>query len=126
MRKTSCFSRLEAHCKKIGHGQQNAQLFSHLTDDLIHDILEKAERQAKEAMSILGIAAKLDKNKMFETRPITKNIHEVDDDDSDIDHEEEMETKNQNIDTIVDKTDIQKLREVAIVDASVVKKVKPQ
>ena len=62
---------------------------------------------------------------MFETRPITKNIHKVDDDDSDIDHEE-METKNQNIDTIVDKTDIQKLHEVAIVDASVVKKVKPQ
>ena len=62
MRKTSRFSRLEANCKKIGHGQQNAKLFSHLTDDLIHGILEKAEQQAKEAMSILGMAAELDKN----------------------------------------------------------------
>lgn len=77
------FPRLEAHRKKIGHGQQNTQTFSHLTDDLIHDILKKAEQRAKEAMDILGMAADLDKNKMLDTPPINKNIHEVEKDDSD-------------------------------------------
>ena len=80
------FPRLEAHHKKIGHGRQRAQSFSYLTDEFIYNTLKTAEKRAKEAVSILGMAEDLERKKMFETPPISKSIHEneVEDDDSDI------------------------------------------
>lgn len=55
------FPRLEIHHKKVGHGKQEAQFFNQLTEKAIYAVLERAENQAKEAITILSMADEMKK-----------------------------------------------------------------
>jgi hypothetical protein len=130
--------RVEVHHKKVGHGLYQQQPFQHLTNDVICNIMHKAEARAKAAISILGMADDLKNAHMWEIPPLTGYLLEFEKNEVEDNEEEKMEDEvikgEKEDESIKESTDddtlgellndLDQLNRLQIMDNSIIQKVK--